>query len=337
MKSKNVFKSFKSTAAFCSLFIAIFSACNSEPKLVEELEVYEETITYKLDSSDVSFIVLGTVQDAGSPHMACKKDCCRELFAQQDYTRKVVSLGLIDRIQKKKWLFEASPNIASQMKFLKEAFRTENELPDGIFITHAHIGHYTGLMYLGKEASDASNIPVYAMPRMHDFLKSNGPWSQLVSQNNIQLNKLNNNEAIALNDKIRVVPIQVPHRDEYSETVGYSIQGPKKKVLFIPDIDKWATWEKDIIQMVKEHDYAFIDGTFYSGDELKQRDLTKIPHPFVIETMELFSNQDAGFKNKVWFIHFNHTNPMLNKYTDIYKNVITKGFHIAEFGMSFGL
>ena len=34
--------------------------------------------------------------------------------------------------------------------------------------------------------------------------------------------------------KYSVTPIQVPHRDEYSETAGYIIKGKNKKALFIP-------------------------------------------------------------------------------------------------------
>eukprot|EP00957_Ditylum_brightwellii_P156501 11911053-Ditylum_brightwellii.AAC.1 len=67
--------------------------------------------------------------------------------------------------------------------------------PDGIFLTHAHIGHYTGLMYLGREALGAVDVPVYAMPRMRSFLKNNGPWSQLVSLGNINIQNLEEKSA----------------------------------------------------------------------------------------------------------------------------------------------
>ena len=129
----------------------------------------------------------------------------------------------------------------------------EKETPDGIFLTHAHIGHYTGLMYLGKEAMNSSNVPVYAMPRMKTFLEENGPWSQLAKAQNIALQEMQADSSISLTANLTVTPILVPHRDEFSETVGYIISGPAKKALFIPDIDKWEKWDLDIIQMIAQN------------------------------------------------------------------------------------
>lgn len=285
----------------------------------------------------VSLIVLGTIQDAGSPHIACTKECCAVLFENPDPSRKVVSLGLFDSQNKKSFLFEATPDISTQLKSLFRFSDSEKELPDGIFVTHAHIGHYTGLMYLGKEATNAANLPVYAMPRMKSYLEENGPWNQLVTQNNISLQQLKDRTAVSLTPDISITPFTVPHRDEFSETVGYLIQGPSKKVLFIPDIDKWEKWETSIIEAISEVDYAFIDGTFYDGDELNARDISEIPHPFIIESMELFKDLMPSEKQKIYFIHFNHTNPVLDSESKIYKAVLNNGFKIAKINSIFFL
>ena len=124
----------------------------------------------------------------------------------------------------------------------------------------------------------------------------------------------------------------VPHRDEFSETVGYLVEGPTKKVLFIPDIDKWDKWDRSIVEYIKQVDYAFVDATFYSGDELNTRDISQIPHPFVVESMALFDGLPAAERAKIQFIHFNHTNPLLKPESDQYKRVIEKGYGIAQFG-----
>ncbi len=276
-------------------------------------------------------IVLGTVQDAGSPQAGCKKKCCRELFIHPDQNRKVVSLGIIDPENKKKFIFEATPDFTSQLNNLSgHTPFNEKEIPDGIFLTHAHIGHYTGLMYLGREAMNTDKVPVYAMPRMKQYLETNGPWSQLVNLKNIILQPLSNNQQIALTSNIKVTPFIVPHRDEYSETVGYIIEGPAVKVLFIPDIDKWEKWPTGIIKAIAGVDYAFIDGTFYDANEIDNRNMADIPHPFIIESMDLFKNLPAKEKNKIYFIHFNHTNPVLSSSSEQTKKVNDKGFHIAR-------
>ena len=288
--------------------------------------------------SKTSIVILGTIQDAGSPHIGCTKDCCKDLFAQPAPDRQVVSLGLYDGENNKRYLFEATPDMPRQMKTLKMyGAKTDNELADGIFLTHAHIGHYSGLMYLGKEATAAKNVPVYAMPKMADYLKTNGPWSQLVDDNNINLHPLEDRLSVALSSKITITPFLVPHRDEYSETVGYKIKGPNKSALFIPDIDKWEKWDKYIIEEISKVDYAFLDATFYSGEEINNRDIAQIPHPFIIESMKKFEAMDINEKGKIIFIHFNHTNPVIDAESEEAKYVLKNGFRIAMINQSFQL
>ena len=276
---------------------------------------------------DPFVVVLGTLQDGGSPHMGCQKDCCKVI----DPNKKVVSLGLIDPVSKKKFLFEATPDFVAQTKALNSLLPSSSEkTPDGIFITHAHMGHYAGLMFLGREAMNSKAVPVYAMPKMKNFLENNGPWSQLVTLNNIRINPLSEGKWENISPSLKVKAILVPHRDEFSETVGFIIEGPQKKLLFIPDIDKWEKWKTDIVSLIKQVDHALIDGTFFSAAEVGNRNIAEIPHPLVQESMQLFDTLPAKEKEKIMFIHFNHTNPLLNEQSEEAKLVKSKGFRIAE-------
>lgn len=284
-----------------------------------------------------ALIVLGTTQDAGSPQIGCTKECCRDLFTNPDPSRKVVSLGLFDAAQQKKYLFEASPDIVSQLRSLRTVSQSNSDIPDGIFLTHAHIGHYTGLMYMGKEAWNTVQLPVYSMPKMKNYLERNGPWSQLVSQNNISLQTLTNEAPVQLSNSLQVTPLLVPHRDEYSETVGFLISGPNKRALFIPDIDKWEKWNRNIDSLIGSVDYALIDATFFDGAEINHRDIKEIPHPFVIESMQRFAKLSAADKKKIYFIHFNHTNPLLVTESEASKKVLSAGFQVAGLGNIFKL
>jgi pyrroloquinoline quinone biosynthesis protein B len=83
---------------------------------------------------------------------------------------------------------------------------------------------------------------------------------------------------------------------------------------------------------VKQCDYLLLDGTFYKDGELPGRNMTEIPHPFVRETLELFDKLNAVEKRKIWFIHFNHTNPLVRKESAECKEVRNKGFNIATPG-----
>jgi pyrroloquinoline quinone biosynthesis protein B len=300
-------------------------------KLLNKLLLFFLITSYAFSAK---LVILGTVQDAGSPHIGCEKSCCEELWDKPDSTRLVTSLGLI--IGNKKFVFEASPDFTKQANILNSYTDTISILPNGIFLTHAHIGHYTGLMFLGREAISSKSLPVYAMPKMKNFIETNGPWSQLVKLDNIEINQLEDKKEVDL-EGIKVIPFRVPHRDEFSETVGYKIIGKEKTALFIPDIDKWQKWEKDIIEEVKKVNYAFLDATFFDSKELNYRDISEIPHPFVIETMKLFEDESTETKAKIHFIHFNHTNEALDKSSEEYKTIIKNGFKVAEFLMEFEL
>jgi len=284
----------------------------------------------------VSLKVLGTIQDGGIPHLGCNKKCCEEYFLNQTQRIGVSSLGISNLKNNKNYLIDATPDINFQLKKLIGNENISKKL-NGIFITHAHMGHYSGLLNLGRESFSSSWVPLFVMPKMHEFISSNGPWDQLVKLKNVDLKSLSNNKPEVLGDNLSIVPFLVPHRDEYSETVGYKIIGPNKTALFIPDIDKWEKWEISIVELVKEVDYAFLDGTFYDAKEINNRDISEIPHPFIIESLELFKNLSVVDKNKVYFIHLNHTNPAIDKSSVPFKNIISKGFNVAESNMEFNL
>ena len=281
------------------------------------------------DKIGIELVVLGTIQDAGSPQIGCKKKCCKDLLAQGVSERMVVALGAVDHNTKQQYVFEATPDFPFQLHHLQQV-SNHSELPNGIFITHAHIGHYTGLMHLGKEAMNSKGVKVYTMNEMRKFLTQNGPWSQLVTNSNINLVSLEAAKEITLNKSLSVTPFLVPHRDEFSETVGFKIKGKNKTALFIPDIDKWNKWEQSIIKEIRNVDYAFIDGTFYSGAEIGHRNISEIPHPFIEESLSLFEELSPEERNKVYFIHYNHTNPVLDIENRACKEIQDKGFHLAR-------
>jgi pyrroloquinoline quinone biosynthesis protein B len=290
--------------------------------------------SFQIAEKNPFIIILGTAQDAGYPQADCSKNCCKKYWENKIPKQKVSCLALFDPSTNQKWIFDATPDFTSQ---LHEMDKIQPGNLSGIFLTHAHIGHYTGLMYLGREGMNAKELPIYGMPRMNDYLQSNGPWSQLVSLKNIKLKQLKEDSAVKLTDKISVTPLFVPHRDEFSETVGFSIKTANKSVLFIPDIDKWEKWASDIREMVRKYDYLFLDGTFYAEGELPGRNMKEVPHPFVQESMALFNELAKTEKKKVWFIHFNHTNPLLDNSSIEYKQVKSKGFNVAAEGIKIPL
>lgn len=277
-------------------------------------------------------VVLGVAQDGGAPHAACEKTCCINKWNNPNLHNKVSSIGIVDPVTNEVWMIDATPDFAEQLHFL-----TSNNIRElkGIFLTHAHIGHYTGLMHLGREVMGAKSTVVNVMPKMESFLRNNGPWSQLVDLKNISLSRLIDSKKVYLNTRLSITPFKVPHRDEFSETVGYRIEGPSKSLVFIPDIDKWNKWQTDIIDIVENSDYSLLDGTFYDINELPGRDMSQIPHPFIVETMKIFKNSDK--KDSIFFIHLNHTNPALDNSSNEFQNIIDSGFNITQRGNKLNL
>lgn len=307
------------------LLLIIFSCDKQKTQPVEARET----------TSKQYITVLGTAQDAGYPQINCNKSCCKPYHDGKVEKKLISCLGLLDLEAKKKWLFDATPDMTQQIKNLSNHLETASVI-DGVFLTHAHIGHYTGLMYFGREAMGAKQVPVYTMPKMKNYLETNGPWSQLVSLENISLKELEHNTSVELTNGLKITPFLVPHRDEFSETVGYKIESKNKSALFIPDINKWHLWEKDIVAEVKKVDYAFLDATFFKEGEIP-RPMSEVPHPFIVETAKLFENEDETTKNKVIFIHFNHSNPALQDSNELKESLQNEGFQFAEEGMRVGL
>jgi len=269
-------------------------------------------------------LVLGIAQDGGYPQAGCERPDCVAAWSNPKLQRHVASLAIVDPSTKEWWLIDATPDFPEQLH--RGAAAVLVRPPAGILLTHAHIGHYLGLAQLGREVMGTHDLPVYAMPRMRDFLEHNGPWDQLVRLHNIALQPVEDGQEVKLNERISVTPVIVPHRDEYSETVAFIIRGPNRSILWLPDIDRWTDAVASVIERV---DVAYIDGTFHDASELPGRDLREIPHPLMIDTMKRFD----ALRAKIRFIHLNQSNPALRDPKMVERN----GFHVAGEGERSGL
>ena len=285
---------------------------------------------------NTELVVLGAGQDAGAPQLGNPSD---PAWSDPEKALYATSLGLVDWAQQKRYLFEATPDIGAQLQALyaiKPLARDDGSLDlDGIFLTHAHMGHYAGLLELGFESADTKAVPVFAMQRMATFLAANGPWSQLIDKGNIAVTILEDDSPRQVDATIAVVPMRVPHRDEFSETVGYSVLTGGRSFFFLPDIDSFDTWEAQggprLEALVAAHDLVFIDSTFFDDDEL-DRDMSAIPHPRTKATMERLAALPAEQRAKVQFIHYNHSNPIRDAGSPQAQRVVEAGFNVARRG-----
>ena len=278
-------------------------------------------------------IVLGTCQDGGYPQSGCISSCCAKV---QNSNRLVSSIAVTNDSKDKCWIFDASPDIKFQLNMLK-GYMGESKFPhiSGIFLTHAHIGHYLGLLSLGLEVMNLNEVPVYAMPKMAHFIENNAPFNQLIEKGNIVLKVLGEDSQIHLDSQCTVFPFSVPHRNELSETVGYNIKTNISSTIFIPDIDSWDQWDMNMLGFIEKHDLLFLDGTFYDKNELKLRDINKVPHPSITESMDLFSVLNKEDRGRIYYTHFNHTNKILKSNSKERRNVLDRGYNLAKEGQEF--
>ncbi len=265
-------------------------------------------------------LVLGTAQDGGLPQVGCEDEACA--LARRDPSRRrlVTSLLLVDPRTSSRWLFEATPDLREQVAAAAghPAGRSSAPQPggarpalfDGVFLTHAHMGHYSGLLHLGREAYGARDLPLHVSERMAGFLESNEPWRTMIAQQNFRIARLAPGRPLALAPDLSVEAFTVPHRDEYSDTLGFVVRGPRRSLLFLPDIDKWERWDERVEDRIAGVDVALLDGTFYAAWELPGRDMSEIPHPFLVESVARFQNLPAAERAKIAFLHLNHTNPI---------------------------
>ena len=269
-------------------------------------------------------VVLGMAQDGGVPHLGCRQALCVEARRDPTKRRMVASLGLVDAAAGKRFLIDATPDLAAQVELL-------GGLPDAILLTHAHIGHYLGLAQLGREVVNAKNLPVYCTASMARFLRANKPWSRLVERGNIAIREIEAGREFPLTENLRVTAIRVPHRDEDSDTVAYLVRGPRRRLLWLPDIDRWEKWDRDLAAFAADADLTmFLDGTFFSADEIPGRAIEDIPHPLVPDTMDLLSRGGTPAAS-VRFVHLNHTNKLYWD-ADALRRLEARGFGVAREG-----
>lgn len=282
-------------------------------------------------------VLLGVAQDGGYPQTGCRRPCCERAWNNPGLRRSIVSLAVVDSTSGRRWLIDCTPDVREQLRELDRiappaATSANARSLDGVLLTHAHVGHYAGLLQLGREVMATQRTPVYAMPLMRRFLETNAPWSQLVSAGNIELRDLRAGEPLALSEQLHVTPLEVPHRGEYSETVAFRVQGARRSLLYLPDIDAWESWEPPIEERLAAVDRAYLDGTFYSDSELLGRDPAEIPHPTITHSLKRFSALPPEERDKVRLLHFNHTNPVLDEQSPAARHIAAAGCHIAMQG-----
>lgn len=288
-------------------------------------------------TSGVEAILLGNAQDAGVPQVNCFQGHCARVRAGEAPDPRVACLGLLDHTAGRRFLIDATPDFNGQVEALLAAGgdalggRTVplHEHLHGILLTHAHVGHYAGLIELGREIAAPRGIPLYVTPAMAEFLAGNAPWDAIVANGNVELRELTLGQEVSLTERLQVTAYAAPHRAEYTDTVAYRVRGPERALLYVPDTDTWENWAVPFDDILDGVDVALLDGSFWSGAELGHRPQSEVPHPPVSLTIERLGHR-AGTP-PVRFVHLNHTNPLWDP-AAAERAQLPAGFEVAETG-----
>ena len=278
----------------------------------------------------IEAVLLGVAQDGGVPQAGCRCPRCTRALHDPAQPHPVASLGIVDRPARNYWLIDATPDFPTQLG--RMAARYPDSAFAGIFLTHAHMGHYAGLVHLGPESLNATRLPVFCSPRMATFLTKNLPWSGLVINGQIDLQVLDGDDPVRLSPRLTIRPVVVPHRDEYSDTLAYVVEGLARTLFYCPDINSWSRWDHPVDQFFRGMDIALLDGTFYNPSEVPGRDLDLIPHPFVVDYPGIFT----GVETKIYLVHLNHTNPLFDQGPQR-KRLQQQGYRVGEVGQRWAL
>jgi pyrroloquinoline quinone biosynthesis protein B len=284
----------------------------------------------------VTAIVLGIMQDGGLPHLGCRCSRCAQAYEDPRKAEFAASLAVVDRRcdVDRVWLIDATPDIKYQLNslgaFLGTRTSQPNRLnqPDGIFLTHADMGHIAGLSQFGPATMIVDKLKLYGAPAVLNLIRDADLWR---NAEQLGFHPLEAASTIELGDDLTITPVPVPHTDDWAiGTFAFLIAGPEKLMLYLPDIDDWELWPR-AREVVSSVDYALVDATFFGWEELSGR--PPAAHPLVSETLSFFADLPCQFV----LIHLNHTNPVLDPDSPEHKRVLDAGARVAKTGETFSL
>lgn len=262
--------------------------------------------------------VLGNVQDGGVPHLGCSCDVCEKAREDPREQKHVASLLLKENNEKDtiRYLIDATPDIR---------FQITGDYLDGVFISHANLGHLNGTLYFGEEGIDADRVSIYCNEGVENYMMNNDPFRMLVDRQNIEIRNFENGDSEDLQGG-EITVENHEHPQVNHDTTSYWIQGEKKTLYYISDITEF---NREILESIQKADIAIIDGTFYTENEIDR--FEEVPHPPIKQTIK----KTSDFDTEIHFTHLNHTNPALREDSEERISIEEQGYGVVEQGQVF--
>ncbi|HEY2351760.1 MAG TPA: MBL fold metallo-hydrolase [Candidatus Acidoferrum sp.] len=323
--------------------------------------------------------VLGSAAGGGFPQWNCACSNCRRIRAGTFPGRARSQTQLAFTTNNTVWfLLSASPDLRTQITSTVElcpgrgaAIGAQESPPNfecpvgGVFLPSADVDSVAGLLHLREFQS----FFVFATPsvqralqkenRLFRILERADPpvkWITLSSKGRMGCH-LEEEPGSAPEFLCTTVPLGGAYPDYVSEelertlvpeeaTSAFVIHQGDKRIVYAPSIPAeaeahsgnaggWKSW-------VENSDVAFLDGTFWSDDELIQtgrstKTARQIGHVPLSSPEGLLEQYPKGTKGRRILIHINNTNPILDDKSPQHRAVVDAGFEIAYDGMELEL
>jgi pyrroloquinoline quinone biosynthesis protein B len=98
--------------------------------------------------------ILGSAQDGGVPQVGCRCERCNHARMNAEHVRFPASLAIVGK-SGRLLLIDVTQNLSQQLDLIRDLLPSgKNLLPAAVLLSHAHVGHYAGLLFFGKEVAE---------------------------------------------------------------------------------------------------------------------------------------------------------------------------------------
>lgn len=288
--------------------------------------------------------VLGSAAGGGVPQWNCGCSNC-SAARRGDRPHRTQSSFALSADGKRWWLVNVSPDVASQIEAFPPLQPTQLRGTPiaGFLITDANVDHLGGLAVLRQDGEH--HFDLYSSAAVRDVARTQPAFAPFGNAPH-QWHTIASDESFALDDTlaIHVIPVAglTPgydgRRTLRDAVVAYEIaNGRGTSVLFAP---VFAAFDEPLRAAVARSSLAFLDGSFWSDDELGELGVPKAAQslghlPVGGPGGSLASLGKLDRATRVGYAHVNNSSPLLDPSSPAAREARAAGVFVAEDGMEF--
>lgn len=296
--------------------------------------------------------LLGSAAGGGCPQWNCACRICSLARADGNHTYARTQSSLAISATGKNWyLVNCSPDVRSQIEStpaLSPGPGVRQTPLRGVLLTDAELDHTIGLLSL-REGAD---LDVYATSTVIAALSDSFPVRRILSSYaDILWTEVGLDEEFTIDDgKLAVRAYSTgtkrPRyaRAETSATgwvIAYRFQDKQSGAVafYAPTIE---TWTRELVVAMSSAECVFVDGTFWSEDEMLQCGTGQLNaqlmgHTPISGTTGSAARLDGVASRRKILVHINNTNPIIDSDSDEAKELAARHIEVGADGLELEL